>query len=341
MSVRLQRMIGLAGAPAADCRRRTGRRAVPSLFALGQRRHRARDVAAARRPHSSAGVATPHAARRVRGRRARRLCSVCSQTEPLAAGRRGTAACALQRRGARAAGKGAARGVRRRGDRRAARGLALHGRRSAASAFASASRIRRRGCCCSATASRSRREHIARASGEVLSSSSASASSRRSRNGGRERARIARELHDVVAHSLTVMIVQADGAAAYFERRPTRRRQRCTASPQRARTALGEMRRLLGVLREDTDGIAATPALQPQPGIDQLDALLAQVGSAGLPTRLIRTGAPTPLNPGVAAHGLPHRAGGADKHPQARPLSVVSRGADWTGPGCAHARSRR
>ena len=114
-----------------------------------------------------------------------------------------------------------------------------------------------------------------------------------------ERARIARELHDVVAHNLTVMIALADGALLTAEQAPDEAAAAMHDVAATGRTALGEMRRLLGVLREDTDGIAAAPALRPQPGIDQLDALLAQVSSAGLPTRLIRTGTPTPLNPGA------------------------------------------
>jgi len=107
-----------------------------------------------------------------------------------------------------------------------------------------------------------------------------------------ERARIARELHDVVAHSLSVIVVQADGAAAGAEQRPAAAAQALRTIGDTGRDALGQMRRLLGVLRaEDADGAA----LAPQPGTAELDALVAQVARAGLPARLSVEGMPRPL----------------------------------------------
>ena len=104
-----------------------------------------------------------------------------------------------------------------------------------------------------------------------------------------ERARIARELHDVVAHSLSVIVVQADGASAGAEQRPAAAAAALHTIADTGREALGQMRRLLGVLRaEDPDGAA----LAPQPGAEQLDALVAQVARAGLPAALSVEGSP-------------------------------------------------
>ena len=109
-----------------------------------------------------------------------------------------------------------------------------------------------------------------------------------------ERARIAREMHDVVAHNLSVMIALADGAQLTAKRDPDAAERAMGAVSSTGREALDEMRRLLGVLREHTE----TP-LAPQPGLDQLDALVDQVRGAGLATRLTRTGEPAPLSPGA------------------------------------------
>ncbi|WP_019631976.1 sensor histidine kinase [Actinomadura atramentaria] len=94
-----------------------------------------------------------------------------------------------------------------------------------------------------------------------------------------ERARIAREMHDVVAHNVSVIVVQADGAAYALDADPARARQALAAISETGRTALGEMRRLLGVLREDDD----VSAYAPQPGLADLGDLVDQVREAGLP----------------------------------------------------------
>jgi signal transduction histidine kinase len=107
-----------------------------------------------------------------------------------------------------------------------------------------------------------------------------------------ERARIARELHDVVAHSLSVIVVQADGAAAGAEQRPSAAAATLRTIGDTGREALAQMRRLLGVLRSESD---AQPALAPQPGTAQLDALVEQVVRAGLPVRLTVSGVPRPV----------------------------------------------
>jgi signal transduction histidine kinase len=111
-----------------------------------------------------------------------------------------------------------------------------------------------------------------------------------------ERARIARELHDVVAHSVSVMVVQAQAAQRLAEAEQTDlRRQALDSIETTGRQALVEMRRLLGVLRR-TD---ADLSLAPQPGLDDLEGLIRQVREAGLPVELHIEGDPEPLPPGV------------------------------------------
>jgi signal transduction histidine kinase len=111
-----------------------------------------------------------------------------------------------------------------------------------------------------------------------------------------ERARIAREMHDVVAHNLSVMIALAEGARLTAAQDPSKAERAMGVVSSTGREALEEMRRLLGVLRDGKQG--DTP-LMPQPGIDALDGLLEQVRHAGLATRLTRTGTPTPVGPGT------------------------------------------
>ena len=111
-----------------------------------------------------------------------------------------------------------------------------------------------------------------------------------------ERARIARELHDVVAHSVSVMVVQAQAAQRLVEaEQRDLQRQALGSIETTGRQALVEMRRLLGVLRR-TD---ADPSLAPQPGLDDVDELIGQSREAGLPVELKVEGEPEPLPPGV------------------------------------------
>jgi signal transduction histidine kinase len=113
-----------------------------------------------------------------------------------------------------------------------------------------------------------------------------------------ERARIARELHDVVAHNVSVMVVQADGASYTLDTDPGRAREALGAIASTGRQALAEMRRLLGVLRRDED--ATDPGRAPLPGIGQLGELLEQTRAAGLPVTLTVEGVPQPLPDGAA-----------------------------------------
>lgn len=115
-----------------------------------------------------------------------------------------------------------------------------------------------------------------------------------------ERARIARELHDVVAHHISMVAVQAETARLTTPGMPTAGAERLSAIGDTARAALTEMRRLLGVLRDDTE--TDTAARQPQPGLrlHELNALLDESRNAsGAATRLILRGPPNRLDPGV------------------------------------------
>jgi signal transduction histidine kinase len=113
-----------------------------------------------------------------------------------------------------------------------------------------------------------------------------------------ERARIARELHDVVAHHISMIAVQAETARLTTPGMPAEGAKRLVAIGDTARDALTEMRRLLGVLREDA---GAAPTRRPQPGLEQLNDLIDDArDSAGASTRLILRGHVVPVDPGVA-----------------------------------------
>jgi signal transduction histidine kinase len=113
-----------------------------------------------------------------------------------------------------------------------------------------------------------------------------------------ERARISRELHDVVAHHISMIAVQAETARLTGPELPPATAQRLRSIGDTARAGLTEMRRLLGVLREDTGEVTADR--QPQPGLEQLNELLDQARDVtGAGTRLIVSGVPVSLDPGV------------------------------------------
>ena len=109
-----------------------------------------------------------------------------------------------------------------------------------------------------------------------------------------ERARIASELHDVVAHSVSVMTIQAGAARLLLDDDPEKARQPLIAVEETGHQALAEMRRLLGVLRGSDD-----TTLTPQPGLAQLDVLVEQTRAAGLPVDVTSDGQPRPLSPGI------------------------------------------
>ncbi len=109
-----------------------------------------------------------------------------------------------------------------------------------------------------------------------------------------ERGRIARELHDVVAHNVSMMVVQAGAAERVLEGGQPDVRDALGAIASTGRETIDEMRLLLGILRSD-DGLA----LAPQPGLADLDQLVRNVSTAGLQVDLHVEGEPTPLPPGV------------------------------------------
>jgi signal transduction histidine kinase len=108
-----------------------------------------------------------------------------------------------------------------------------------------------------------------------------------------ERARIARELHDIVAHAVSVMVLQV---GAVRHKLPASEDSDALRNVEQAgRTALTEMRRLLAAMRPDGDDIE----FMPQPGLDGLDSLLEEIGRAGLPVELQVEGGPFPLPPAI------------------------------------------
>ena len=110
-----------------------------------------------------------------------------------------------------------------------------------------------------------------------------------------ERARIARELHDVVAHSISVMVLQARGGRRVFQSDPADARQAFAIIERTGHQALEEMRRLLGMLRQSDEGLP----LAPQPSLGDLASLVEQVRAAGLPVQVAIEGEARELPAGV------------------------------------------
>jgi signal transduction histidine kinase len=114
---------------------------------------------------------------------------------------------------------------------------------------------------------------------------------------GDERSRIARELHDIVAHCVSVMVVQAGMSEDLLDRSPERAREPLRAVQETGRQAVAELGRMLGLLRDER--APAVPDLAPQPGTAQLPALADRMSALGLPVQLTVTGEPGALPPGV------------------------------------------
>jgi signal transduction histidine kinase len=106
-----------------------------------------------------------------------------------------------------------------------------------------------------------------------------------------ERTRVARELHDVVAHHVTMMVVQAEAAASVPTMSDAARQAACDELAESGRQALAELRRMLGILRSDDNEVLTAP----QPGLDRVEDLLATVRSAGVEVGVTVTGDPRPL----------------------------------------------
>ncbi|WP_433140417.1 sensor histidine kinase [Actinomadura nitritigenes] len=110
-----------------------------------------------------------------------------------------------------------------------------------------------------------------------------------------ERSRIARELHDIIAHCVSVMVVQAGAAEDLLDRDPAKARAPLHSVQETGRQAVGELHRMLGLLR----GEGARPALAPQPGTADLAELTGHMAAIGLPVELTVEGQERPLPPGV------------------------------------------
>jgi signal transduction histidine kinase len=142
-----------------------------------------------------------------------------------------------------------------------------------------------------------------------------------------ERARIARELHDVIGHSVSVMTVQASAVRRLLRPEQERERESLLIVEQTGREALAEMRRMVGVLRRPEEA----PALAPQPSLEHLDKLVEQAREAGLPVDLRIEGDPLPLPAGVdlTAYRLVQEGlTNALKHAQAQRAQVLVRYGD-------------
>jgi signal transduction histidine kinase len=116
-----------------------------------------------------------------------------------------------------------------------------------------------------------------------------------------ERSRIARELHDVVTHNVSVMVVQAGAARKVMDAAPEQARTALLAVEAGGRAAMAELRHVMGLLTMDSDGPdpAGSADLTPQPGLDHVPALAARIRETGVPVELTVTGSATPLPAGI------------------------------------------
>ena len=132
-----------------------------------------------------------------------------------------------------------------------------------------------------------------------------------------ERLGIARELHDVVAHSLSVIAIQSGVGRHVMDTQPDEARAVLEAVERTSRSALGELRRVLGVLRSD-----GGPELTPAPTIADIGELIDRVRDAGVPIELAMVGTMPAASPRPGTLRLPHRPGGIDQRGQARRIGA-------------------
>jgi signal transduction histidine kinase len=139
------------------------------------------------------------------------------------------------------------------------------------------------------------RSHRAAAFGELAAQAAAEHDEHERAAIAQERVRIGSELQDIIAHSVSAMVIQAGGARGLLRSDPQRARESILTVERTGREALADLRRLLGMLRKDDD----PRALAPQPGLDQLTTLLDLVSDGGLECELRREGEPIDLTPGI------------------------------------------
>lgn len=144
------------------------------------------------------------------------------------------------------------------------------------------------------------------------------------RAAARERARIAREMHDVLAHAVSLMVVQAEAGPVAVRTAPERAEAAFEAISEAGRDAMTQLRRMLGVLREDGAADGRAPR-EPQPGVGELPALMERVRASGSAVSYVVTGSPRPIPPdvGAAVHRIAQEAlTNAVKHAPASRVTV-------------------
>ncbi|MFI5907573.1 sensor histidine kinase [Dactylosporangium sp. NPDC051541] len=135
-----------------------------------------------------------------------------------------------------------------------------------------------------------------------------------------ERARLARELHDVVTHNVSVMVVQAGAARKVMDAEPEQAREALLAVEAGGRAALTELRQAIGLLTVDDGGAD----LAPQPGLDQLETLVDRVRETGVPVTLAVAAPPVPPGVGLAAYRVVQEAlTNAVKHAAGAAVDIV------------------
>jgi signal transduction histidine kinase len=132
----------------------------------------------------------------------------------------------------------------------------------------------------------------------------------------RERARIASELHDVVTHNVSVMVIQAGAARKVLDTAPEQARQALLAVEAGGRAAMAELRHAMGLLTGSEP--ASSEDLSPQPGLDQVPVLADRMRDAGVTVDVHLAGTPVPATSGPRPGRLPSRAGSPDQRGEAR-----------------------